>query len=153
MLEAVPIRTTLTFTQLAQAYAMAGRFNDAANAIGSIQQRNFFGDPQVIDEAARLIRSAPADVSDPSALPRWQGRLDFVYAYLSAPERLLDYPERATQAGEWGVVSLFAANYAPVRKTERFKKLVRDADLVDYWKAGGWPDLCHAVGADDFACE
>jgi hypothetical protein len=39
-----------------------------------------------------------------------------------------------------------------VRKTERFKTLVRAAGLVDYWKARGWPDLCHPVGADDFAC-
>jgi len=36
---------------------------------------------------------------------------------------------------------------------ERFKALVRKAGLVDYWRARGWPDVCHPVGADDFACE
>ena len=39
-----------------------------------------------------------------------------------------------------------------LRKTERFKAFMRKAGLVDYWRARGWPDLCHPVGADDFAC-
>jgi len=26
-------------------------------------------------------------------------------------------------------------------------------DLVDYWKAHGWPDLCRPVGSDDFVCD
>jgi len=38
-------------------------------------------------------------------------------------------------------------------KTERFKALVRNVSLVDYWRARGWPDLCHPIGADDFVCE
>jgi hypothetical protein len=29
---------------------------------------------------------------------------------------------------------------------------VRKAGMVEYWRAKGWPDLCHPVGADDFAC-
>jgi hypothetical protein len=43
--------------------------------------------------------------------------------------------------------------YAPLRKTERFKTLMRDAGLVDYWRERGWPDLCRPVGADDFVCD
>ena len=43
--------------------------------------------------------------------------------------------------------------YAPVRKTERFKAFVRNAGLVDYWRARGWPDLCRPMGADDFVCD
>ena len=39
------------------------------------------------------------------------------------------------------------------RKSSRFKKLVREMGLVDYWKTYGWPDLCHPVGDDDFECE
>jgi len=41
-----------------------------------------------------------------------------------------------------------------VRKTERFKKLMRNAGLVDYWRQNNkWPDLCHPIGSGDFACE
>jgi tetratricopeptide (TPR) repeat protein len=152
MLEAVQVRTTLSSSLLAQAYSMAGRFDDAANTI-LLFQRNFFGDPKAVEEAARLIRSAPTKVSDPSALPALQGRLDFVYGFAGAPERLLDYPERAMQANDLAMVQWFAQNYVPVRKTERFKKLVREAGLVDYWKARGWPDLCRPTAADDFVCE
>ena len=43
--------------------------------------------------------------------------------------------------------------YAPVRRTDRFKKVARDLGLVDYWRARGWPAACRAVGAEDFACE
>jgi len=39
-----------------------------------------------------------------------------------------------------------------VRKTERFKALMRNTGIAKYWKARGWPDRCHPVGADDFAC-
>jgi len=42
---------------------------------------------------------------------------------------------------------------ASVRNTERFKTLVRNAGMVDYWRARGWPDFCKPVGANDFACE
>ena len=51
------------------------------------------------------------------------------------------------------LVPLWAPSYAPVRKTERFKAFVRAAGMVDYWRAKGWPDLCHPIGADDFACD
>jgi hypothetical protein len=43
--------------------------------------------------------------------------------------------------------------YTPVRKTERFKALVRQAGLVEYWKTRGWPVDCRPVGADDFECD
>ena len=43
--------------------------------------------------------------------------------------------------------------YAPVRKTERFKTLMKKAGLVDYWKVKGWPPQCHPTTENDFACE
>jgi hypothetical protein len=79
--------------------------------------------------------------------------MDFVYGYVGATERLLDYPERAMQAGQLLTAVWFARNYATVRGTERFKRLVREAGLVDYWKARGWPDLCRPVGVNDFECD
>ena len=136
---------------LSQAYAMAGRFNDAANTILRTAA-NFYGDPQAIEQAAQLIRTAPRKVGDPSTLHALPGALDFVYDFVGAPDRLLDYPERTVKAGELVATVWFAANYAPVRKTERFKRLMREVGLVDYWKASGWPDLCHPTTGDDFAC-
>jgi hypothetical protein len=48
---------------------------------------------------------------------------------------------------------VWAKPYDRLRKTERFKTLMRNAGLVDYWRARGWPDLCHPLGADDFVCD
>jgi hypothetical protein len=27
-----------------------------------------------------------------------------------------------------------------------------NAGYVDYWRARGWPDLCHPTTGDDFVC-
>jgi hypothetical protein len=40
-----------------------------------------------------------------------------------------------------------------VRRHPGFKELVRDMNLVDYWRAYGWADFCRPVGEDDFECE
>jgi hypothetical protein len=44
-------------------------------------------------------------------------------------------------------------DYAPVRRTERFKTFARKAGLVDYWRARGWPEFCRPVGTADFVCD
>jgi hypothetical protein len=91
---------------------------------------------------------------DPSTLPALPNWLLWVYGYVGAQERLLDYPERLFQADAISRnYRLFTREYAPVRKTERFKTLVRNMGLVDYWRERGWPDLCKPVGANDFMCE
>ena len=39
------------------------------------------------------------------------------------------------------------------RTDPRFKALVRDMGLVDYWrKSGKWADFCRPKGQDDFEC-
>ncbi|HXZ66958.1 MAG TPA: hypothetical protein VEH07_00045, partial [Alphaproteobacteria bacterium] len=44
--------------------------------------------------------------------------------------------------------------YAEARKDARFKAIVRDLGLYDYWrKTGKWSEHCHPLSADDFACE
>ncbi len=35
---------------------------------------------------------------------------------------------------------------SPARKTERFKQLVQDVGLVDYWRERGWSDYCRPSG-------
>ncbi len=40
----------------------------------------------------------------------------------------------------------------PFRQSEPFKRKIRESGILAYWKKYGWPDLCHAVGDDDFAC-
>ena len=69
-----------------------------------------------------------------------EGELSFVYAYIGALDRVMDYPERGVAIGFWGqstFESTWYPPFAPVRKTERFKAFVRKAGLVDYWRAQG----------------
>jgi hypothetical protein len=39
-----------------------------------------------------------------------------------------------------------------VRQTKRFKEIVVQLGLVDYWRERGWPDICHATSDYDFEC-
>jgi len=39
-----------------------------------------------------------------------------------------------------------------VRKLPKFKQLVTDVNLVDYWRIHGWADRCKPLGDEDFEC-
>ena len=64
---------------------------------------------------------------------------------------MLEYYEHARARGV-ELADLWHSSYGAVRKSERFKKIVRDDGLVDYWRERGWPALCKPAGADDFDC-
>ena len=155
LLESVPADTPARFYRnvyLAQAYAAAGRFAEAADTLLTIR-----GEPQVsrdsVEAAARLIRM-PSVARSPASLPVLQADLNFVYAYVGATGRVVEQMERQSQIGDWAVTeNYWTPAWSPLRKTERFKALARAAGLVDYWRAKGWPDLCRPMGADDFVCD
>ncbi|HMI97720.1 MAG TPA: BTAD domain-containing putative transcriptional regulator [Micropepsaceae bacterium] len=137
---------------LAMIYAEAGRYREAADALLPIPTALFL--PGTVEDAGRLLRTAPAKVASPQALPQL-GNLGFVYLYVGATDRTLEFYDGNAKAGFFlgGIISpLWHRSYAPVRKTERFKAYIRAAGMIDYWRARGWPDLCHPVGADDFVC-
>ncbi|HMI97719.1 MAG TPA: BTAD domain-containing putative transcriptional regulator [Micropepsaceae bacterium] len=153
ILEALPAAQARN-TVLAHAYATEGRYREAADTILAIKGGNW--DRGAVEEAARLIRSVPTKVKAAETLPALDQELSFVYLYIGAPDRVLDYQERQVarypNLGSAQVRYLWSPDFAPVRKTERFKTFVRKMGFVDYWRARGWPDLCHPVGADDFVC-
>jgi adenylate cyclase len=153
ILEALP-GSPARHTALAHAYASQGQYGAAADTILEIRRDDQLFGP--VEDAARLIRSAPTNVKAPEALPALDNQLSFVYLYVGAPDRVLDYQERLIAEGKvlisQQVRYLWSPNFASVRKTERFKALMRAAKYVDYWRARGWPDLCRPVSADDFVC-
>jgi TolB-like protein/Flp pilus assembly protein TadD len=135
--------------------AEQGRYGEAADFVQKIRI-----DDAVLsaerDAAVRLLRAAPAKTASPQTLPQLGVFGGWVYFFVGAPERILEYPEGNIKIGSSGgmeLVQLWAPVFAPVRKTERFKAFVRAAGMVDYWRAKGWPDRCHPVGATDFACD
>lgn len=47
---------------------------------------------------------------------------------------------------------MWMRQFRDFRQSEPFRRKIRESGILDYWKKYGWPDLCHAVGEDDFAC-
>ena len=144
-----PINRSLNL--LAYVYASKGRYNDAAEVLREIPSRAL--PAGTVDEAVRLLRAAPAPVqaaSPPTMLSK--GWFGWVYLYAGAPDRALDFSQGQADAGYWDANWLWFPGYAPVRKTEQFKALMRKAGQVEYWRERGWPEFCHPVGNDDFAC-
>jgi tetratricopeptide (TPR) repeat protein len=152
MLEALPPSLGRS-GRLAIFHAAAGHYREAADALAETPPAASVAN---LEEAIRLLRTAPASVPSPETLPRLGGFLDFVYVYVGAPERALD---SSVQGFEGGYAPAFFISphwhpaHAPVRRTTRFKTFVRSVGFVEYWKAKGWPELCRPVGADDFECD
>ena len=80
---------------LARAYALEGRYAEAANALLAAPPTNNF-DRHSVEDAARLLR-LPENVGSPQTLPALEGRLNFVYAHVGAFDRILENPERIVQ--------------------------------------------------------
>ena len=110
---------------------------------------------QNLKDAIELLRTAPAKSAAPQNLPPL-GALNWMYLYVGAPERVLDFFDRGLDvgylAGAGDPDALWHPVYAPVRRTEHFKTYVRRSGLLAYWRAKGWPDQCHATTGEDFAC-
>lgn len=152
ILRELPVDFSLGKVFLSTAYASLGRYGDAANTLSELPAEPF--PPGMVADAIRLLRSAPAAAATPQSLPRL-GLLAFVYLHVGAIERVLEFQEGNSDVGYTvpaTVAILWHPSYAPVRKTERFKALMRNVGLVDYWRAKGWPNLCKPVGTDDFEC-
>lgn len=135
-------------------YASLGRYEEASEIVSQITTGGNFP-AELVADAMRFLRSAPAKVASPDTLPPLRA-FGYIYLHIGAPERALEFYEDCVAADTCNVLDfslLWHPSYAPVRKMERFKRLVRDAGLVDYWKTRGWPDLCRPVGTNDFVCE
>jgi len=139
--------------ELALVQAAAGRYREAAAAIREMPATNY--PPGMMEAAAKILESAPAKAGAPDTLPRI-GNLSFSYMHVGAPERVLEFYEDEISAGYFQPISatwFWHPTYAAVRKTERFKNVVRGLGLVEYWGARGWPPQCRPAGMGNFSCE
>jgi len=144
---------------LAQAYSQQARFAEAIDLFNralsdpSYPTTGVYARP-LAEAVVQVLRAAANKSEPPARLPDFYSELNFVYAHTSAPERMLDWPEKALKEGDFRPLSfVWWPTPSSVRKTERFKALMRNAGFVDYWRMRGWPDLCKPIGANDFACE
>ena len=135
---------------LALTFAAKGQYQEAADATLNVPRESV--PPGAPGTASRLLRMVPAPARQQN-IP-YLGVLSWVFAYVGLPDRALEFEEHVTAAGYYdvGFPTFWRSEYAAVRKTARFKALVRKMGLVDYWRATSWPDLCHPTTGDDFAC-
>jgi TolB-like protein len=139
--------------ELALVEAAAGHYREAAAALREMPATNY--PPGMLQAAAGVLDSAPAKADAPATLPRL-GNLSFAYMHVGAPERVLEFYQDEISADYFQPISatwFWHPSYAAVRRTERFKKVVGDLGLAEYWRMRGWPTQCHPAGATDFACE
>jgi hypothetical protein len=85
------------------------------------------------------------------------GRVGFVYLHVGAPDQALQIYEDEVRTGLIGGQTdffgfLWHPSFAVVRKTERFKALMKNARMVEYWQQRGWPNYCRPAGDADFVC-
>src|SRR5207248_3238687 len=118
---------------LADVYAEQGQYARAADTL--LLYRNGPDPRPIVEEAARLLRTAPAKVDSPQSLPEFPGDLRFVYAHIGAMDRVMEFADRGRKIGRTTPTGLWGGVYAPLRKTEWFKTLIRDSGLVEYWRA------------------
>ena len=154
LLQQIPRDTRAVPSLLAFALSAAGRFEEAADILMSLPGPAPRPSQADMKAAARLLRSAPKFVTSPQDQPDLHG-FNFVYLFVGAPDRAMADPERDLAikgAPRPAIGRIWGPAFAAARKTERFKNFVRNAGMVGYWRKHGWPDLCHPVGSNDFAC-
>jgi hypothetical protein len=154
MFKAIPTIRSTRLEGIARVYATAGRYGEAADTLLGISSGSVTP-AHIVQAAARILRLAPAAVPLAGNFPSLD-RMGWVYLYVGAPEQSLQLQERMVDLGFLSfneAYEFWHPDYAPVRKTERFKALMRKVGLVELWRAKGWPEFCHPTTGDDFACE
>jgi len=128
-LEDLGISTQGTLKDLAQYHASLGRYKEAADVIARVPQTG--ANAELLRTAASLLRSAPGKVQTPEKLPALGRLWGFIYLYIGVGERVLDSYEEEVTLTPAQIAYLWHPSYADVRKTERFKALVRKLRIVD----------------------
>jgi len=135
-----PIDETITRARLGSGNEVSRDDILSSNPI-MVKLKNYIGSPEEgLAELRRLINVD--DYQDPISrmnIGMWAayfGDPEFVITALRSYNHCFWYP-----------------SMKQVRQLPRFKELVREYGLVDYWEHFGWPGLCHPTDDGDFECD
>jgi TolB-like protein len=105
-------------------------------------------------DSPERILSMLRDVYQDDSLqwPRKLHDIAMVAAYFGDPKFALKAKGQEVRASAARLGAIWYPVMSEVRQLPEFKKLVTDLNLVEYWRAYGWADYCHPLGADDFEC-
>ena len=84
--------------------------------------------------------------------PRKLHDIAMVAAYFGDHQFALAVKGEEIRASTVRMATLWYPVMSDVRQLPEFKDLVRDLNLVEYWRAYGWADACQAQGDEDFSC-
>lgn len=130
------IAIALNMRDRAQIHARIG-------ALPSSERRGLSPYVDAPEGAAAAIRREAS-----TANPPMKTGLAFWAAYFHEPELALELWTEGTRTPD----ALWQPLMHEVRTLPAFKNVVRELGLVDYWRAYGWPDFCHPIDGEDFAC-
>jgi tetratricopeptide (TPR) repeat protein len=98
-----------------------------------------------------ILRAVYADDSI-----RWSSKLDdiaLLAAWFGDAEFALQVKGVEARLTVIRIQTLWYPLMSDVRQLPGFKALVRDINLVPYWRDYGWADACRPLDGDDFTCE
>jgi hypothetical protein len=112
--------------------------------------RHVLNDPKAAGALIERASQQPEyqDATRLDVLSLWASRLrDLERAFALRRRSIVDLQGRAAITGMWD------SGLAPLRNDPRFKALLRETGLVDYWRRSGhWADCYRPVGDDEFEC-
>jgi hypothetical protein len=74
-------------------------------------------------------------------------------AHFGDAQLALDVMERQVTANSQAAYLFWYPQMRDVRRSPRFKEIMRNAGFVDYWNEFGWPETCRPTVGDDFECD
>ena len=107
----------------------------------------------VFDSPEMVLSTLRATYADKGS--RWPSKLHdiaLLAAYFGDPELALQTIGEEVRNNPARLQAVWYSMMSEVRQLPGFKKLVTDLNLVAYWRASGWADLCQPLGDDDFEC-
>jgi hypothetical protein len=61
--------------------------------------------------------------------------------------------ERGLRIDASGTFWVWMPVFHETRQFPRFKELIRDIGIVDYWNEFGWPNICRPLDNGGFECD
>jgi len=107
----------------------------------------------VFDSPEMVLSTLRATYADNGS--RWPSKLHdiaLLAAYFGDPELALQTIGEEVRNNQARLQAVWYPMMSEVRRLPGFKELVTDLNLVAYWRASGWADLCQPLGDDDFEC-
>lgn len=108
---------------------------------------------KMFDSPEKVLSELRALYADDNT--RWPSKLHdiaLLAAYFGDPELALQTMGEESRKGSPRNYVWWYPLMSDVRQLPGFKELMTDLNLVAYWRASGWADVCRPLGEDDFEC-